>query len=115
MISQPLDSNPAVLALLGVASCIAIFGFRQRWKANGASAEKHPEEWNIYNWPIIGSAIGFYTKRYDMIMEGISASKAIGGDGNFSFHIGTKHIMALSGPEGRKTFFEEKGLNFAEA
>jgi len=34
--------------------------------------------------------------------------------GNFSFYFGKHHIVGLAGPEGKKTFFESKHLDFGQ-
>ncbi len=68
-----------------------------------------PKLWNAYDWPLVGSAIRFYSRRRDMVMEGLAASPS----GNFSFYIGRKHVVILSGPGGRKTYYDNKALNFS--
>ena len=70
--------------------------------------ENAPKAWGAYDWPVVGSALKFYSKRRDMVVEGQATSK----NGNFSFFIGKKHVVSLSGLAGRKTFFESPALNF---
>ncbi|KAI0100863.1 cytochrome P450 [Nemania sp. FL0031] len=45
-----------------------------------------------------------------MILEGTAHST----HGNFSFRIGTKHIVNLGGLDGRRLFFEAKGLSVSQ-
>ncbi|KAI0479827.1 cytochrome P450 [Xylaria cf. heliscus] len=63
-----------------------------------------------HEWPVIGSVLQFYSKRRDMIVEGTTHST----NGNFSFSVGKKHIVNLGGLDGRKTFFEAKGLSVSQ-
>jgi sterol 14-demethylase len=58
---------------------------------------------------MVGSALSFYSRRRDMITEGLAASDK----GSFSFYVGRKHVVALGGPAGRKTFYESRGLNLS--
>lgn len=60
------------------------------------------------DWPLIGT-FRFFTARWDFFREGIANSDT----GNFSFHVGNKHAIGVSGDEGRKFFFESKDLDFA--
>lgn len=71
---------------------------------------KSPNLWTAYEWPIIGSALRFYSRRRDMLVEGTHASP----DGTFSFHIGKRHVINIDGLEGRKTFFESKEFSVAQ-
>ncbi|KAI0003478.1 cytochrome P450 [Xylariaceae sp. FL0662B] len=69
-----------------------------------------PALWEAYHWPIIGSALRFYGKRRDMVVEGTRVSSR----GNFSFYIGKKHIVNLGGVDGRKTFFESNNFSVSQ-
>ncbi|KAH9826212.1 putative Cytochrome-P450 family protein, partial [Teratosphaeria destructans] len=60
-------------------------------------------------WPIVGS-LAFFTERWDFFQRQAAHSST----GNFSFYAGRYPIIALSGPEARKTFFDSKALAFAE-
>ncbi|KAK5120820.1 hypothetical protein LTR85_005887 [Meristemomyces frigidus] len=60
-------------------------------------------------WPILGS-MQFFTKRWDFMRSGAQHSKT----GNFMFHAGPHDIVAISGQESRKVFFESKALGFSE-
>ncbi|KAH6644276.1 cytochrome P450 6A1 [Boeremia exigua] len=61
------------------------------------------------NYPVTGPW-GFWTERWDWYRRRRDQSKT----GNFSFHAGTNVIVALTGEEGRKLFFESRELGFAE-
>ncbi|KAI0107076.1 cytochrome P450 6A1 [Nemania sp. FL0031] len=63
------------------------------------------------DWPIVGSLEFYYGRRADFMKEALRATKT----GNFSFYIGKKQLIGISGPEGRKLFFESKDLNFPQA
>lgn len=69
-----------------------------------------PKHWRAYHWPIIGSSIAYFTKRKDMILKG---RDTVPGR-YFSFFVGSKHVVALSGLQGRQTFFDNKQLNLAQ-
>ncbi|KAF2098210.1 cytochrome P450 [Rhizodiscina lignyota] len=68
-----------------------------------------PRPFSKYSLPIIG-ALKFFTHREDFLFEGKKSSP----NGNFSFIVGKYHVVGLSGPDGRKKFFESKELAFAE-
>ncbi|KAI1427957.1 cytochrome P450 6A1 [Xylaria sp. FL1777] len=70
-----------------------------------------PKWYKKGDWPILGSLDFYYGRRADFTREGLQASKT----GNFSFYVGKKRLVGVSGPVGRKIFFESKDLNFAEA
>ncbi|KAK7741914.1 hypothetical protein SLS62_010891 [Diatrype stigma] len=61
------------------------------------------------DWPIAG-ALRFYSARSDFFRNAMKHSPT----GNFSFYIGKKQVVGLSGPEGRKVFFENRELGFSE-
>lgn len=63
----------------------------------------------IDNYPVTGPW-GFWTERWDWYRRRRDQSKT----GNFSFHAGPNTIVALTGEEGRKLFFESRELGFAE-
>lgn len=62
--------------------------------------------WKEGDWPLIG-AVRFYIDKHDMFQQ---AQKTV-TTGNFSFYIGKKLVVSLSGSEGRKAFFECKDLH----
>ncbi|KAM7210435.1 Cytochrome P450 [Rhypophila decipiens] len=70
------------------------------------------QHWRAHDWPVLGSSIAFFARRRDMLLEGRDASAFPGG--HFSFFVGSKHVVALSGVEGRQTFFENRGLSLAQ-
>jgi sterol 14-demethylase len=57
--------------------------------------------------PFLG-ALRFFSARAEYMMDAIKSSSGK----NFTFYIGQKQVVAMHGPEGRKTFFENKDLNF---
>ncbi|KAI1364941.1 cytochrome P450 6A1 [Xylaria arbuscula] len=63
------------------------------------------------DWPILGAISFYYGRRADFMKEALRDSKT----GNFSFYVGKKQLIGVSGPEGRKIFFESKDLNFPQA
>ncbi|KAH9996992.1 cytochrome P450 6A1 [Xylariaceae sp. FL0662B] len=67
-----------------------------------------PKWWKTGDWPILG-ALRFYKDRRDFYTEAVRDSPT----GSFSFYVGKKQIVGLSGPEGRKFFFESRDLNFS--
>ncbi|KAI1495631.1 cytochrome P450 6A1 [Biscogniauxia marginata] len=72
------------------------------------SLPKNAPKWfKTGDWPILGT-LRFYKTRADWYREAIRNSPT----GSFSFYIGKKQIIGLSGPEGRKTFYENRDLNF---
>ncbi|KAI5920084.1 cytochrome P450 6A1 [Camillea tinctor] len=74
------------------------------------SLPKNAPKWfKMSDWPILGT-LCFYKTRCDWFKEAMKHSST----GNFSFYIGKKQIIGLSGPEGRKTFYESRDLNFNE-
>lgn len=67
-----------------------------------------PNWWSGHDWPFLG-ATRFYTNRKDHFLDGLRSSST----GAFSFYIGRKHLIGLSGPAGRKVFYETRGLSLA--
>ena len=59
------------------------------------------------SWPIFGSW-DFFTQRWDFYRRSMAHNKG----GHFSFYAGSHPVVALAGDEGRRVFFESKGLNF---
>ncbi|KAK0720332.1 cytochrome P450 6A1 [Lasiosphaeris hirsuta] len=62
-----------------------------------------------WDWPVLG-ALRFFSDRSNFIMDGVHSSST----GSFSFYFGQHHIVAVSGVEGRKSFFESKQLSMSE-
>jgi len=59
--------------------------------------------------PILGS-IGFFTRRWDFFRASLERSPT----NSFSFWVGKLPVIGLGGDQGRKTFFEERGLDFGQ-
>ncbi|KAJ3563624.1 hypothetical protein NPX13_g8133 [Xylaria arbuscula] len=70
-----------------------------------------PKWYKKDDWPILGAISFYYGRRADFMKEALRDSKT----GNFSFYVGKKQLIGVSGPEGRKIFFESKDLNFPQA
>jgi hypothetical protein len=68
-----------------------------------------PRAWTAHDWPVVGSTLAFYGRRRDMVMEAIRGV----GRRNFSFYLGKKIVVCLSGEEGRKSFYDNRELNFS--
>ncbi|KAI0402355.1 cytochrome P450 6A1 [Xylaria palmicola] len=98
---------PATAWIL-LLTMVATLFYRVFWRP--AFPQNAPKWHKKGDWPIVG-ALDFYWRRADYTREAIRSSKT----GNFSFYIGKKQLVAISGPEGRKLFFESKDLNFAQA
>lgn len=95
------------LLLLSSAVLVLVFVtvhtlFIRRLPANAPLAARD-------NYPVTGPW-GFWTERWDWYRRRRDQSKT----GNFSFHAGPNTIVALTGEEGRKLFFESRELGFAE-
>lgn len=104
-----LPALPASFYVLIVTAVLLVFRHRSAFLQPPVPGNA-PRPWKAYNWPLLGSAMHFYGRRRDMLEEG----RDIVSNGNFSFFVGRKHIINLGGLNGRKTFYESKGLNFAE-
>lgn len=98
--------SPTLLLLLS-ATLVLVFvvvhtTFIRRLPANAPTATRD-------NYPITGPW-GFWTERWDWYRRRRDQSET----GNFSFHAGPNTIVALTGEEGRKLFFESRELSFAD-
>lgn len=60
-------------------------------------------------WPIIG-AMQFFSERYDWFTRQTRHS----GTGNFSFYVGDKSVVGVSGEHARRVFYDSRSLAFAE-
>lgn len=60
-------------------------------------------------WPIIGS-MQFFTQRWDFFQRQMAHSST----GNFSFYAGDKPVIAISGDEAKRVFYEHKHMGLAE-
>ena len=70
---------------------------------------KNTPPYTSETWPIIGS-MQFFTQRWSFFQRQMAHSSS----GNFSFHVGDKQVVALSGDESRRVFFDSKSLGFTE-
>ncbi|KAI1750669.1 cytochrome P450, partial [Xylaria castorea] len=102
--SGQLGLSTTIAALLVICGCLILAGL-----ARGTTLPHSPKEWRTYDWPIIGSALQFYSRRRDMLIQGSKWSAS----GNFSFYVGKKHIISLNCLAGRRMFYESRELNFA--
>lgn len=103
---NPVARSPTTLLILLTASLLVFIIihtlFIRRLPANAPLAARD-------DYPITGPW-GFWTRRWDWYRRQRDQSKT----GNFSFHAGPNTIVALTGEEGRKLFFESRELGFAE-
>jgi hypothetical protein len=99
---QPQDwpSSIWLLLLTGVVTLVA----QLAWKP--AFGPKAPPYVKFGDSPILG-AWQYFGKRYDFFRANQAASKT----GNFSFFVGKLPVVAITGHEGRKTYFDTKELN----
>lgn len=95
---------PVVLASLVAVSSLLVYLLHKTALPANAPAQTRA------TWPILGS-VQFFTQRWDFYKRAMSQSKT----GNFSFYAGQWPVIALSGLEERKLFFEDKRLGSAEA
>jgi cytochrome P450 len=105
-IINPVTRSPTLLLLSLFASLLVFVSvhtlYMRRLPANAPLAARD-------NYPVTGPW-GFWTRRWDWYRRQRDQSKT----GNFSFHAGPNTIVALTGEEGRKLFFESRELGFAE-
>lgn len=97
------ESHPYVSVLLSVVIFGAIILVRR--PALTAKAPALVRE----NYPIVG-AIEFWTRRFEFYLHQQSKSPT----GNFSFFLGKNPVVGLGSDEGRKVFFESRGLGVNE-
>lgn len=100
------QSWPASLWVL-LLTGLATLAVQVCWRP--ALPKKAPKWWKEGDWPVLG-AIRFYSQRADFYREAISHSPS----GNFSFYMGKKQLIGLSGPEARKVFFDSRDLSLQE-
>ncbi|KAI0203162.1 cytochrome P450 6A1 [Astrocystis sublimbata] len=101
---RPQEWSPTVwVSVLTVAATLL---FRLFWRP--ALPKNAPMWYKKGDWPIMGAIEWYYGRRADFTREALAASKT----GNFSFYVGKKQLIGISGVEGRKLFFESKELNF---
>lgn len=114
LLADPAVIKGALTALVPSLSLLLLVSIGNLvWQRARSSAAATSANWpkllGTYEWPILGSALRFYSKRRDMLVEGQQMSKT----GNFSFNVGQKHIVSVGGVEGRRALYESKKLNFA--
>ena len=63
----------------------------------------------LENLPVVGT-LAFFSKRWQFFTD----AAAFSATGQWAFHIGKYRVVGLSGPDGRKVFFENKLLDFAK-
>ncbi|KAI1269552.1 cytochrome P450 6A1 [Xylariaceae sp. FL1019] len=103
---QPQEWSATVWVLLLTTAATTFY--RTFWRP---SLPKNAPRWfKRSDYPFVGSVDFFNGRRGDFFKEGIQSSET----GNFSFYVGKKQIVGISGSEGRKTYFENKDLNFAQ-
>ena len=94
---------PVAVGVLAVLAGVFFYLF------NKPPFPKNAPKLTSESWPILGS-LQFFTQRWDFYQRAIARSHS----GNFSFYAGQWPVVALSGDEGRRVFFESKALGFAE-
>ncbi|KAI0485527.1 cytochrome P450 6A1 [Xylaria cf. heliscus] len=104
---QPQEWSATVWVLLLTTAATLLF--RVFWRP--AFPANAPKWYKKGDWPILGAIEFYYGRRADFTREALQASKT----GNFSFYVGKKQMIGVSGIEGRKLFFESKDLNFPQA
>ncbi|GAP93132.1 putative cytochrome p450 6a1 [Rosellinia necatrix] len=104
---RPREWSATAWVLL-LTTAASIF-YRVFWRP--ALPKNAPKWYKKGDWPIVGALEFYYGRRADFTREALQASKT----GNFSFYIGKKQMIGISGAEGRKLFFESKDLNFPQA
>ncbi|TRX92724.1 hypothetical protein FHL15_006398 [Xylaria flabelliformis] len=104
---QPQQWSTTVWVLL-VTTAVTLL-FQVFWRP--ALPKNAPKWYKKGDWPILGALEFYYGRRSDFMKEALRDSKT----GNFSFYIGKKHLVGVSGDEGRKLFFDSKDLNFPQA
>ncbi|KAI0193553.1 cytochrome P450 6A1 [Xylaria flabelliformis] len=104
---QPQQWSATVWVLL-VTTAVTLL-FQVFWRP--ALPKNAPKWYKKGDWPILGALEFYYGRRADFMKDALRDSKT----GNFSFYIGKKQLIGVSGEEGRKLFFESKDLNFPQA
>jgi cytochrome P450 len=102
-----IATSPTLSFLVGCSILFSVYAiihtfFIRRLPSNAPSEVRD-------NYPISGP-FGFWTRRWDWYRQRRDEAKT----GNFSFHAGPNHIVALSGDKARKFFFDSKDLGFGE-
>lgn len=104
---RPQEWTPTVWVALFTA--LATVFYQIFWRP--PLPKNAPKWYKKGDWPVLGALEFYYGRRADFTREALQASKT----GNFSFYIGKKQMIGISGADGRKLFFESKDLNFPQA
>ncbi|EXU99416.1 cytochrome P450 [Metarhizium robertsii] len=99
-----------LIAVITILSFILLVRLSLDAKLILALPNGSPKHWAAYHLPLLGSALPFFRRRRDMLAEG----QGLVTNGNFSFFIGSKHIVNLGSLQGRRTFFESKNLSVSQ-
>ena len=97
--------NWPTTAVVLAATTLLYYGFtslfgRPSWPSRA------PKLFDSY--PIVG-ATRFFSRRGDFLVDSIRANPS----GQSAFYVGQKQVVSLSGPDGRKLFFDSKDLSLS--
>lgn len=95
--------------LVFVAGCLLVIASLLSYLFHKPAFPQKAPSLDTESYPFLGS-LQFFTQRWDFFQRAMARSHR----GNFSFYAGQWPIVALSGEESRKVFFEHKGLGFSE-
>jgi hypothetical protein len=99
------DRYPLPLSLLFLATlCIALHRLLSR-----PTLPAHAPVLTTTNLPLLGD-INFFLRRWTWWLKSMSASPT----GHFTYNIGSYTAVGVSGPTGRKLFFDSKDLGLSE-
>ncbi|KAI9042985.1 uncharacterized protein KD926_004776 [Aspergillus affinis] len=104
MMAAVFDTVPQVLTLglyLLILACLARLLMLLSKRSFPANAPKF-----VPGYPVVG-ALRFFFDRERFCHESMTASPT----GNYSYYLGQNRVVGLSGPQGRKTFFESRDLD----
>ncbi|KAI2642112.1 cytochrome P450 6A1 [Xylaria nigripes] len=104
IVPRPSEWPATVWVLLLTTAATAFY--RVFWRP--PFPKNAPKWYKKGDWPILGSLEFYYGRRLDFVRAALRESKT----GHVSFYIGKKHLVLVSGEEGRKFYFESKELNF---
>lgn len=100
-VSQGLGTSQTLLTVVSLAlGILAAYLYLNRALPEGAPPLIKGD------WPLIGP-INFWTRRWDFFKEAAKTS----ANGNFSFHVGNRVVIGVSGDEGRRAFMDNKHLD----
>ena len=107
-VNMPASEHTTALSIACVS--LAVFGSVFYCLFRPQSFPKGAPKLASESWPIIG-CMQFFTERWSFFERQIALSQT----GNFSFHVGDKPVVGISGHGARKLFFESKSMNLSEA